>query len=205
MPRSSERGAVRRRYLFAMAEGMPVAPAGFGTLGCAGLATARRVVAPKSRAGSGGSPPTSRSGGSRPWRPPTSAGPYPRRARRLLPVRMRPVPAPAARTSAPPDARLSRYRMAGLLPCRMRAVPARAARPSALPDPACPGAGCPASRPAGSGSVRAPGPLPAGLPERGPAIAVLRHVRSRRSREHCPSGLGFYGVNPQWPGNVLHV
>jgi len=33
MPRSSERGAVRRRHLFAMAAGVPVAPGGIGPLG----------------------------------------------------------------------------------------------------------------------------------------------------------------------------
>jgi len=70
---------------------------------------------------------------------------------------------------------------------------------------ACPGARARASTPPDPGPVPAPGPLPAALPERGPRIAALRRVRSRRSREHCPSGLGFYGVNPQWPGNVLHV
>jgi hypothetical protein len=33
MPRSSERGAVRRRHLFAMAAGVPVVPGGIGPLG----------------------------------------------------------------------------------------------------------------------------------------------------------------------------
>jgi hypothetical protein len=131
MPRSSERGAVRRRLLFAMVAGMPVVAAGIGPR-VRGTGPERRVTAPN------------------PGRDPAGGHSPPAGADRA------PGPRPASHLSW------------AVSPWCWRR-------------------------------------LPAALPERGLRIAALQRVRSRRSREHCPSGLGFYGVNPRWPGNVLHV
>jgi hypothetical protein len=183
MPRSSERGAVRRRYLLPGLRARLLRPLASAISGCAGPATARRVTAPNpGRDPAGGHPP------------PAAAGPLPWPVTGLSPQLGRFPRRPAPPPGLPPQlGRIPRC------PAPLPGLPHRR-----IPAPSrSPGRGPPA-RP-DPGPVPAPGPMPAALPERSLRVAARRRVRSRRSREHCPSGLGFYGVNPQWPGNVLHV
>jgi len=201
MPRSSERGAVRRRYLLPGLRARLLRPLASAISGCAGPATARRVTAPNpGRDPAGGHPP------------PAAADPLPWPVTGLPPQldRFPRCPAPAARPATPAGP-IPAVPGAGRPACHLSwAVsrgPRRRCRASrtaeSRPRPGALGAGLPFGRIRGLSRRQGPCLLPCrnGASESPPR----RRVRSRRSREHCPSGLGFYGMNPQWPGNVLHV
>ena len=202
MPRSSERGAVRRRYLLPGLRARLLRPLASAISGCAGPATARRVTAPNpGRDPAGGHPP------------PAAADPLPWPVTGLPPQldRFPRCPAPAARPATPagpipavpgagrPACHLSwavsrgaRGRPPGLppqlgrIPRTPAPLPGLPPQLGRIPRTPAPLPGLPHRRiPAPSrgpgrgppvrpdpGPVPAPGPLPAALPERGLRIAA---------------------------------
>jgi hypothetical protein len=154
MPRSSERGAVRRRYLLPGLRARLLRPLASAISGCARPATARRVTAPNpGRDPAGGHPP------------PAAADPLPWPVTGLSPQLGRFPRRPAPPPGLPPQlGRIPRCPapLPGLPPQlgRIPRCPAPAARPPAPPNPGPgPEPRARASRSAGSGAcpgARAP-------------------------------------------------